>query len=109
MNFREYQKKSRETAVYQNLGKNYIYPLLGLAGETGEVVEKFKKLLRNNDGVIDKEFIESIKKELGDVLWYISQISTELDIELDDIAETNIKKLKSRMERNVIKSYGDDR
>jgi len=109
VNFREYQKKSRETAVYQNLGKNYIYPLLGLAGETGEVVEKFKKLLRNNDGVIDKEFIESIKKELGDVLWYISQISTELDIELDDIAETNIKKLKSRMERNVIKSYGDDR
>lgn len=109
MNFREYQKKSRETAVYQNLGKNYIYPLLGLAGETGEVVEKFKKLLRNNDGVIDKEFIESIKKELGDVLWYISQLSTELDIELDDIAETNIKKLKSRMERNVIKSYGDDR
>ncbi len=109
MNFREYQKKSRETAVYQNLGKNYIYPLLGLAGETGEVVEKFKKLLRNNDGVIDKEFIESIKKELGDVLWYISQLSTELDIELDDIAETNIKKLKSRMERNVIKSSGDDR
>jgi len=109
VNFREYKKKSRETAVYQNLGKNYIYPLLGLAGETGEVVEKFKKLLRNNDGVIDKEFIESIKKELGDVLWYISQISTELDIELDDIAETNIKKLKSRMERNVIKSYGDDR
>lgn len=109
MNFNDYQKEAKKTAQYKDQGNNYIYPLLGLAGETGEVVEKFKKMMRNNDGVMTDEIKDSIKKELGDVLWYMAQIATELKLEFDDVATTNIEKLRSRAERGVIKSAGDER
>lgn len=109
MKFDEYQKKSRKTAVYPNKGKNYIYPTLGLAGESGEVAEKIKKVIRDKSGIIDKETKEEIKKELGDVLWYVSQIASELKIPLNDIAEKNIEKLYSRLKRGKIKGSGDNR
>jgi NTP pyrophosphatase (non-canonical NTP hydrolase) len=109
MDFNEYQKESRKTAEYSDQGNNYLYPLLGLAGESGEVVEKFKKMIRNNDGVMTDEIKDSIKKELGDLLWYVAQICTEIGIELDDVASTNIEKLLSRSKRGVINSEGDDR
>jgi len=109
MDFNEYQKKSRKTAIYPNVGKNYIYPTLGLSGEAGEVAEKIKKVIRDKKGKIDGETREAIKKELGDVLWYISQMASELNLSLDDIAESNIDKLFSRMKRNKLKGSGDDR
>lgn len=109
MLFKDYQEKSKKTAVYPNKGKNYIYPVLGLVGEAGEVAEKFKKIIRDNNGKINSEKKAEIEKELGDVLWYISQIATELKINLEDIAKTNIKKLNSRLKRNCIKGNGDNR
>tara|TARA_Y100001968_G_C19264657_1_gene671031 strand:+ start:282 stop:611 length:330 start_codon:yes stop_codon:yes gene_type:complete len=109
MNLNDYQDKSRLTAMYPNVGKNPIYPTLGLSGECGEVAEKVKKVIRDNDGIFDKETINSIKYELGDVLWYVSQLASELGLELDDIAKTNLKKLKSRLERDEIRGSGDDR
>lgn len=109
MDFKEYQKKSQKTAIYPNKGKNYIYPTLGLAGEAGEVAEKIKKVIRDKSGIIDKETKEEIKKELGDVLWYVSQIASELKIPLNDIAEKNIEKLFSRLKRGKIKGSGDNR
>ena len=109
MEFNEYQKESRKTAVYPNAGKNYIYPTLGLAGESGEVAEKIKKVIRDKKGKIDGETREAIKKELGDVLWYISQIASELNLSLDDVAESNIEKLFSRMKRDKLKGSGDNR
>lgn len=109
MNFKDYQKESRKTAQYPQVGENYIYPVLGLAGETGEVAEKFKKIIRDNDGKIDLAKKIEIEKELGDVLWYLSQIATELNLELENIAQNNIKKLQSRLERNCIKGSGDNR
>ncbi|PIP86900.1 hypothetical protein COW81_03160 [Candidatus Campbellbacteria bacterium CG22_combo_CG10-13_8_21_14_all_36_13] len=109
MNFKEYQKKSRETALYPNKGKNFIYPTLGLVGEAGEIAEKIKKVIRDNEGKIDKERREELKKELGDVLWYLAQISTELKLDLDDIAKLNIEKLQSRKKRGKIKGSGDNR
>lgn len=109
MNFNDYQKQAKKTAVYPNKGKNYIYPVLGLAGEAGEVAEKFKKIIRDNDGKINSEKKAEIEKELGDVLWYVAQISTELKINLEDVAKTNIKKLSSRLKRNCIKGNGDNR
>lgn len=109
MNFEEYQKKSRVTAKYPDAGKNYIYPTLGLAGESGEVAEKIKKVIRDKGGIVDEETKEMIKKELGDVLWYVSQIATELGLTLDDIAEHNIEKLASRMERGKLGGDGDNR
>ncbi len=113
MELNDYQIKSRETALYANVGKNFVYPTLGLAGETGEVVEKIKKLIRN-DLVTDATHIgeekrEEIAKEMGDVLWYLAQLATELGVSLDDIATKNIEKLQSRKDRGVLHSEGDNR
>ncbi|HPN54419.1 MAG TPA: nucleoside triphosphate pyrophosphohydrolase family protein [Candidatus Moranbacteria bacterium] len=109
MNFEEYQKKSRKTALYPNVGNNFIYPTLGLSGEAGEVAEKIKKVIRDKNGIIDDETKELIEKELGDVLWYVSQLATELNLSLDKIAEKNIEKLYSRLERGKIQGSGDNR
>ena len=109
MTFEEYQKESRRTALYPNKDKNFIYPTLGLSGETGEVAEKIKKVIRDKGGVMDDVTREEIKKELGDVLWYVAQIASELGLSLTDVAETNIKKLLSRLERGVISGNGDNR
>ncbi len=109
MDFNEYQKKSRKTAIYPDAGSNFIYPTLGLAGESGEVAEKIKKVIRDKGGKIDEETKEKIEKELGDVLWYVSQIVTELGLDLNKVAEKNIEKLSSRMERGKIGGSGDER
>ena len=109
MTFDEYQKKSRETAIYPNQGNNFIYPTLGLVGESGEIAEKVKKIIRDNNGLLDDFKREEIKKELGDVLWYVSQLATEIKINLSDIAETNISKLQSRKERDKLSGDGDNR
>ncbi len=109
MDFKEYQEKSRRTAFYPNVNNNFIYPTLGLAGESGEVAEKIKKVIRDKNGIIDAETKEEIKKELGDVLWYVSQIASELDLSLDGVAELNIEKLYSRLERGKISGSGDNR
>ena len=109
MDFQEYQKQSRKTAIYPEAGNNFVYPTLGLAGESGEVAEKIKKVIRDKGGIIDDETRESIKKELGDVLWYVAQIATELDLSLEDIASSNIEKLLSRLDRDKLKGDGDNR
>ena len=109
MNFNEYQQKARQTAIYPNKDNNFIYPTLGLVGEAGEVAEKIKKVIRDNNGIITQEKKEEIKKELGDVLWYIANLAYELNIDLEDIAEGNIEKLFSRMERDKVHGDGDNR
>jgi NTP pyrophosphatase (non-canonical NTP hydrolase) len=109
MKFEEYQKKSRKTAVYPNAGNNFIYPTLGLSGEAGEVAEKIKKVIRDKEGVVDEEQKIEIEKELGDVLWYVSQLASELGLSLEDIAEKNIEKLYSRMDRGKLQGNGDNR
>ncbi|MEI7452430.1 MAG: nucleoside triphosphate pyrophosphohydrolase family protein [Candidatus Falkowbacteria bacterium] len=109
MTLKEYQEKSRVTALYPNQGNNYIYPVLGLNGEAGEVAEKIKKVLRDKNGIVSEEDRQEIAKELGDVLWYLSQLASEFKLELDDIAQNNINKLYSRMERGVLHGNGDNR
>lgn len=109
MEFKEYQKKSRKTALYPDKDNNFIYPTLGLADESGEVVGKIKKVIRDQDGKMNDENKKEIAKELGDVLWYIAQIATELGIDMDEIAEKNIEKLYSRLDRGKIGGSGDNR
>jgi len=109
MEFKEYQEKAWSTAIYPNKGKNIYYPALGLAGETGEVCEKIKKIMRDDNGVVSQEKKELLKKEMGDVIWYLAALSTELGIELDDVAKTNIDKLFSRKERDKLHGSGDNR
>lgn len=107
--FKDYQQLSRKTAVYPGKDKNFIYPTLGLAGESGEVAEKIKKIIRDKKGLIDKETKLEIAKELGDVLWYVSQLATELKLSLEEIATNNISKLFSRQKRNKLSGDGDNR
>lgn len=109
MTFNEYQEQSRKTAIYPNKGENFIYPTLGLSGESGEVAEKIKKILRDKNGIIGDSEREEIKKELGDVLWYVAQLATELKLDLNEVAKTNIDKLMSRLERSAIQGSGDNR
>ena len=109
MNFKTYQEKARETALYPNLGSNIVYPTLGLVGEAGEVAEKVKKVIRDNNEIFDDESKIGIKKELGDVLWYISNLCTELNINLEDVALQNLEKLKLRASKGNIRGSGDDR
>ncbi len=109
MNFNEYQRKARRTAIYPNKDNNFVYPTLGMVGEAGEVAEKVKKIIRDNDGKITKENREEIKKELGDVLWYIASLSSELKLSLEDVAQYNLEKLMSRKKRGVIRGDGDNR
>jgi NTP pyrophosphatase (non-canonical NTP hydrolase) len=109
MNFTDYQNKARGTAKYPVIGHGVIYPTLGLANEAGEVAGKIKKIFRDKDGVIGEADREALKAELGDVLWYIAQVATELDLSLDEIAEHNITKLLDRQARNKIQGDGDNR
>ena len=109
MDFNEYQQKSRKTAAYPAIGHAVIYPTLGLVNEAGEVAGKIKKVFRDKDGQISPETREALKAELGDVLWYIAQVCTELDLTLDEVAQANIVKLYDRLERGKIKGDGDNR
>jgi NTP pyrophosphatase (non-canonical NTP hydrolase) len=109
MNFNDYQAKAHKTAKYPVIGHGVIYPTLGLANEAGEVAGKIKKLFRDKNGYITEETREALKAELGDVLWYLAQVATELDLTLDDIAESNIAKLYDRLERGKIQGDGDNR
>lgn len=113
MHFDEYQKESRKTAIYPNQGDDFVYPTLGLVGEAGEVADKFKKLIRDHGihtpSKLSDEQKDDLVKELGDVLWYLSQLSTELGVSLSEVAEKNLEKLSSRKERNVLGGSGDNR
>jgi len=109
MDFKTYQKKARVTAQYPNLGSNNIYPTLGLVGEAGEVAEKVKKVIRDKNGIFDEDSKKSIKKELGDVLWYLSNLCNEFGFSLDDVALQNLEKLKLRSASGKISGSGDDR
>ena len=109
MDFNTYQNNARLTAQYPNLGANYIYPTLGLVGEAGEVAEKVKKVIRDKKGIFDDESKKGIKKELGDVLWYVSNLCNEFNFSLDEVALENLEKLKRRVAEGKISGSGDNR
>jgi len=106
MELNEYQKEAKKTAIYPS---PIIYPALGLCGEAGEVAEKVKKVLRDNKGLFTDEKLKEIAKELGDVLWYISNTASDIGFSLEEVAQGNIDKLKSRQQRDKISGSGDNR
>ena len=108
MDFTTYQQKSRETAIYKSELK-LLYPALGLAGEAGEVCEKIKKIYRDKDGEMSSNDRLDIRKELGDVLWYISQMACDIDVTLASVATANLEKLRVRKENGTLHGSGDDR
>ena len=108
MELSDYQQRSRHTAQYPR-SASLVYPALGLAGEAGEVAEHVKKAIRDDASSITPERKAALARELGDVLWYLSQLATELELELDAIAAENLDKLRSRQRRGVLSGSGDDR
>jgi NTP pyrophosphatase (non-canonical NTP hydrolase) len=108
MDLSEYQRRSRRTAEYPREAW-LAYPALGLAGEAGEVAEHAKKAIRDDGGSVSDKRKSAMAKELGDVLWYVAQIATELELDLDEIAEQNLAKLLSRQQRGVLSGSGDER
>lgn len=129
LDFSEYQQRARKTAVYPTfyiytgdesippmhrdpllyIAVPWTYPTLGLAGESGEVAEKVKKIARDDEGELTEEKREDLIKELGDILWYIANVSHEIGIDMNDVAGINIAKLEDRQKRNVLKGSGDNR
>ena len=108
MEFSDYQRFSRRTAEYPREAW-LSYPALGLAGEAGEVAEHAKKAIRDDAGTVSDERRAAMAKELGDVLWYVTQLASELGLELDQIARENLDKLFSRQRRGLLSGSGDDR
>lgn len=108
MTLNDYQQKAIATAQYGE-GNKIVYPALGLAGEAGETADKVKKVLRDCGGEFTAEKKEDIAKEIGDVLWYCAALARDLGYELDQLAQMNVDKLKSRQERGVICGSGDNR
>ena len=109
MTFDEYQKKSPLTALYPDIRERFVYPTLGLTNEAGEVAGKVKKIFRDDNGVVTEKKKKELEDELGDVLWYLSQLATDLGLSLEKIANQNLEKLKSRLERGKIGGSGDNR
>lgn len=106
LTFNNYQKYARETAIYKD---GIFYPALGLCSESGEVADKIKKIYRDNNGIISEENKEQLIKEMGDVLWYLANMSTDLNVTLEDIAKKNLEKIQARQKKNLIHAEGDDR
>lgn len=104
MNFNDYQAEAKETAIYP---EDYavVYPTLGLASESGEIASKVKKCIRDHTQFDRQDMV----RELGDVLWYVAAIASDLGITLQEVAEANINKLSSRKERGTLSGSGDDR
>jgi NTP pyrophosphatase (non-canonical NTP hydrolase) len=111
MNITKYQQKSFETAIYPHKGTitGLMYAILGLASESGEIAGKLKKIIRDKNSVISDEDKVEMKKELGDVAWYLCDTATELGLDMSDILEANIKKLADRKARGVLGGNGDNR
>lgn len=107
--FKEYQRESRKTWNLIHTDHPIVYPTLGLVNEAGEVAGKVKKIFRDKQGVISDEDREALKQELGDVLWYLAQIATEIGVGLDEVASANLTKLFDRLERGKIRGEGDTR
>lgn len=113
MTFNDYQKFTLQTA---HIDPNYVGTLMeqtiwamGIAGEAGEVVEKWKKIVAYKEGKITEDDRIELQKELGDVIWYVAVMAHSLGISLEDVIQANVDKLSSRKQRGVIKGQGDNR
>lgn len=103
-----YQQKALETALYPN-DHEIPYLALALCGEAGEVADKVKKVLRDKGGTFYQPDIHAIVLEIGDVLWYAANLANVLGFKLSDVAQLNIYKINSRLERGTLHGSGDER
>ena len=104
MNLREYQEMASRLALPTALNDQYLS--LGLVGEAGEVASLFAKAVRDSGGLVSRD---NLKKELGDVLWFVAVLAEHYNIDMQDVAVANINKLRSRLQRGTLQGSGDDR
>jgi NTP pyrophosphatase (non-canonical NTP hydrolase) len=106
LSFSQYHEQAKATNICPSMGDGYlpVYEAMGLSGEAGEALEKVKKGWR--DGTFD---LEGYIYKLGDVLWYLNASAEKVGFTLEEVAEVNINKLRSRHARGVISGEGDHR
>ena len=110
LDFNEYQKQALTTAASTgDEFKDIMHWALGVNGEAGEIAEKLKKIIRDKNGEISEADKSELAKEIGDVLWYLAVLADELGLSFEEIAGSNLEKLKSRKNRGVIGGSGDNR
>jgi NTP pyrophosphatase (non-canonical NTP hydrolase) len=105
----DYQQAALRTAAPRDKHNELFHLLLGLVGETGEIAEKAKKIVRDKGSDFSHWDIEDLKKELGDTLWYLAVLADHFDIPLEDVAKLNIAKLADRQQRAALGGSGDNR
>jgi NTP pyrophosphatase (non-canonical NTP hydrolase) len=108
MNLSTYQRAAHATAAYPEHAR-VVYPALGLASEAGEVAGKVKRIIRDDGGQLTAERRAQLVAEMGDCLWYLAALASDMGIDLADVAVQNIEKLAERAERNAIRGEGDER
>lgn len=113
MDFNSYQKQALTTAHVDDQYKGTIMEstiwAMGVSGEAGEIIEKWKKLIAYNGGQLSDDDIDDFSKELGDVLWYVAVFAQSIGLSLGDVVDQNVSKLKDRQNRGVITGKGDNR
>lgn len=113
MNIHDYSTQAISTLLgdhdMADMDATLMAQVLGLVGESGEVAEKFKKLIRDKKGHISAEDKADILKELGDILWYVNAVAHLLDSSLEEVAAHNIEKVLSRKQRGATTGSGDNR
>jgi len=117
--FSTYQTQAHTTALYLDNIKDYLTPnvhkMLALSyvglglGESGEVQNKLKKIIRDKNGIIDVKTKDDLKKELGDILWYVAEMCTLLHLDMGNVAQANLDKLFKRKDEGKLKGEGDNR
>jgi NTP pyrophosphatase (non-canonical NTP hydrolase) len=107
MKMNDYQIAANSTAIYpENVGLAYV--ALGL-GEAGEIQNIVKKIYRDKGGILDEESRQKLKKEYGDLLWYVAQGCKEIGFTMEEVAQTNLDKLFQRKLNGTLQGSGDDR
>lgn len=110
MNLDEYQKQALTTVLAtEDKFKDLLHWVLGINGESGEIAEKVKKIIRDKNGEVSDEDKQELAKEIGDVLWYLAVFADQLGFSFNDVAQQNLDKLQSRKQRGVLKGSGDNR
>ncbi len=104
-----YQASALSFAMADDQTATLLYNAAGLAGESGEVCDKIKKIVRDNNGVLGTSEVQALSKELGDTLWYIARLAGLIGLTLGDVANTNLEKLADRRARNALHGSGDER
>ena len=108
LSLNEYQEGTEYTRIYPDNVK-VLYPAMGLAGEAGEVLNKLKKVYRDDGGILSEEKRLAVIDEISDVMWYLAALASDLGVDLESVGRANLEKLASRKARNTLSGSGDNR